>query len=206
MRVLKLRLLVVLFFASAVNGCMLPTNTLSKADVATFKLADIRVSVAPGAKVVWLEALQTYAAAKKIPDEQYTDWIKTDDAKSHLNGLIAGKVKAAMEKEMGSALNGSRPVRLEIVVTDFLVPTGAQRLLVGGVYAINADVTLVDVKSGAVLIAHPKLGHAIPVQGGISGVVAQAIVDSTIRAVTDSMIDQHAVIYRIWLINNAKSA
>ena len=202
---LKLRLLAVALLASALGGCMLPTNTLSKADIATFKLADIRVSVAPSAKVVWFEALQTYAATKKIPDEQYTDWIKTDDAKSHLNGLIASKVKAAMEKEMGGALNGARPVRLEVVVTQFLVPTGAQRLLVGGVYAINADVNLVDAKSGAVLSAHPNLGHSLHSEGGVVGVVAQAIAD-LVKPKAEVMIDQYGMIYRIWLINNAQKA
>lgn len=206
MRVLTLRLLAVALLASAVGGCMLPTNTLTKAEVATFKLADMRVSVAPNAKIVWYEPLQAYAATKKIPDEQYKDFIATDEAKAHVNGLLASRVKAAMEKEMGGALNGSRPVRLEIVVTQFLVPTAAQRLLVGGVYAVNADVTLVDAKSGAVLIAHPNLGHSLHSEGGVVGVVAQAIADSVARPKSDIMIDQYAMVYRIWLINNAKSA
>jgi hypothetical protein len=206
MRVLKLRLLAVALLASALGGCMLPTNTLSKADIATFKLADIRVSVAPGAKIIWYEPLQAYAAAKKIPDEQYVDAIKTEEAKAHVNSLLASKVKGAMEKEMGAALNGARPVRLEIAVTQFLVPTAPQRLLVGGVYAINADITLVDAKSGAVLIAHPNLGASLHAEGGVVGVVAQAVVDSVGRPASDSLIDQLATIYRIWLINNAKKA
>jgi hypothetical protein len=205
MRVLKLRLLAVALLASALGGCMLPTNTLTKAEVATFKLADIRVSVAPNAKIVWYEPLQAYAAAKKIPDEQYADAIKTEEAKAHVNGLLASKVKAAMEKEMGAALNGARPVRLEIVVTQFLVPHAPQRLLVGGVYAINADVNLVDAKSGAVLSTHPNLGHSLHSEGGVVAVVAQAIADS-VKPKSDIMIDQYGMIYRIWLINNAKSA
>ena len=205
MRILKLRLLAVALLASAVSGCMLPTNTLSKADVATFKLADIRVSVAPGAKIVWYEPLQAYAATKKIPDEQYTDAIKTDEAKAHVNGLLLSKVKGAMEKEMGSVLNGARPVRLEVAVVQFLVPTAPQRLLVGGVYAINADVTLVDAKSGAVLIAHPNWALPCTPREGRRRCGSSSC-DSVGRPASDNLIDQLAMIYRIWLINNAKKA
>ena len=124
----------------------------------------------------------------------------------HLNGVLTGKVKDFMVKQMGGALNGTRPVRIEVVVTQFIAPTGAQRLLIGGAYAITADVNLVDAKSGAVIVAYPKLGHAIQAQGGVAGVVAQAIVDSAMQPATDSLIEQHALIYRIWLINGAKSA
>ena len=84
MRILKLRWLAVALLASALAGCVTAENTLTKADVATFKLADVRVSVAPDAKIVWYEPLQAYAATKKIPDEQYADFIKTDDAKAHV--------------------------------------------------------------------------------------------------------------------------
>lgn len=188
------------------RGCVTVENKLTKADVAAFKLADIKVSVAPDAKITWYEPLQAYAAAKKIPDEQYAEAIKTEEAKAHLNGVLAGKVKDFMAKQMGGALNGARPVRIEVVVTQFVAPTGAQRLLIGGAYAITADVSLVDAKTGAVIVAYPKLGHAIQAQGGIAGVVAQAIVDSAMQPVTDSLIEQHALIYRIWLVNGAKNA
>jgi hypothetical protein len=203
---LKLRLIAVVLLASALGGCVTTQNTLTKTDVAAFKLADIRVSVAPDAKITWYEPLQAYAGTKKIPDEQYADFIKTDDAKAHLNGLITGKVKGAMEKQMAGALNGSRPVRIEVVVTQFIVPTAAQRIIVGGSNMMTADVNLVDAKSGAVILAHPKFTWAIQGGQGIGGVIAQAIVDSAIQPATDSLIEQHAMFYRIWLINDAKKA
>jgi hypothetical protein len=206
MRVLKLRLLAVALLASVVSGCVTTQNTLTKTDVATLKLADIRVSVAPDAKITWYEPLQAYAAMKKIPDEQYADFIKTDDAKAHLNGLITGKVKGAMEKQMAGALNGSRPVRIEVAVTQFMVPTAAQRVIIGGSNVMTADVNLVDAKTGAVILAHPKFTWAIQGGQGIGGVIAQAIVDSAIQPATDSLIEQHALFYRIWLINDAKKA
>jgi hypothetical protein len=109
-----------------------------------------------------------------------------------------------MEKHLAGALNGSRPVRIEVVVTEFFVPTAAQRLLVSGTYTITADVNLVDAKSGAVIVAHPKLTQAIHSQGGVAGVLAQAIVDSAMQPATDSVIERHALIYRLWLINDAK--
>ena len=132
MRFLTLRWLAVALLASALAGCVTTQNTLTKADVAALKLADVRVSVAPDAKIVWYEPLQAYAATKKIPDEQYSDFIKTNDAKAHVNGLISGKVKGAMEKKVAGQLNGSRPVRIEVVVTQFIVPTAAQRVIIGG--------------------------------------------------------------------------
>src|SRR5689334_2543634 len=111
------RLLAAILFASVLAGCVTVENKLTKADIATFKLTDIQVSVAPDAKVVWYQPLQAYAAAKKIPDEQNADFIKTDEAKAHLNGVIAGKVKEAMAKQMGAAFMGARPVRVDVVVT-----------------------------------------------------------------------------------------
>ena len=206
MRFLKSRLLAVALLASAVSGCVTAQNTLTKTDIATFKLADIRVSVAPDAKITWYEPLQAYAAAKKIPDEQYAEAIKTEEAKAHLNGLITGKVKGAMEKQMAGALNGSRPVRIEVVVTQFIVPTVAQRVIIGGSNMMTADVNLVDAKSGAVILAHPKFTWTVQTGQGISGVIAQAIVDSAIQPSTDSLIEQHAMFYKIWLINDAKKA
>jgi hypothetical protein len=206
MRILKLRLLAVALFASALAGCVTVENKLTKADVATFKLVDTKVSVAPDAKITWYEPLQAYAATKKIPDEQYADFIKTEDAKAHLNGLITGKVKGAMEKHMAGALNGSRPVRIEVVVTQFIIPTAAQRVIIGGSNMMTADVNLVDAKSGAVILAYPKFTWAVQAGQGIGGVIAQAIVDSTIQPSTDSLIEQHAMFYKIWLINDAKKA
>ena len=122
MRILKLRWLAVALLASALSGCVTVENKLTKADVATFKLAEVRVSVAPDAKIVWYEPLQAYAAAKKIPDEQYAEAIKTNEAKAHLNGIIAGKIKDTMTKQIGGALAGARPVRVEVKVTSIRCP------------------------------------------------------------------------------------
>ncbi len=206
MRILKLRLLAVALLASALTGCVTVENKLTKTDIATFKLADVRVSVAPDAKITWYEPLQAYAATKKIPDEQYAEFIKTDDAKAHLNGLITGKVKGAMEKHMAGAFHGARPVRIEVIVTQFIIPTAAQRVVIGGSNMMTADVNLVDAKSGALILAHPKFTWTLQAGQGIAGVIAQAIVDSAMQPATDSLIEQHTMFYKIWLINDAKKA
>jgi hypothetical protein len=201
---LKLRLLAVALLASALGGCVTTQNTLTKADVAAFKLTDVRVSVAPDARIAWYEPLQAHAATKKIPDEQYTEWMKTDEAKGHINGIITGKIKGQMEKQLTGQLNGSRPVRIEVVVTQFIVPTAAQRVIIGGSNVMTADVNVVDAKTGALILAHPKFTWQVQGGQGIAGVIAQAIVDSAMQPATDSMIEQHAMFYKIWLINDAK--
>ena len=45
MRVLKLRLLAVALLASALGGCVTHPTRSTKADVASFKFADVRVRV-----------------------------------------------------------------------------------------------------------------------------------------------------------------
>jgi hypothetical protein len=58
-------------------------------------------------------------------------------------------------------LIGARPVRLEIVVKRFTVPSVASRILIGGDPDMAASATLVDARTGAVILSNPEIFAAV---------------------------------------------
>ena len=102
---------------------------------------------------------------------------------------------------MAGQLNGSRPVRLEIVVKNFAIAGAVQRILIGGGRGMIADANLVDARTGAFILAHRDLTAALHVPGGLAGVAIQAAIDNASeRSPADKVADQYGENYRNWLL------
>jgi hypothetical protein len=56
----------------------------------------------------------------------------TPEGKAYVRDLLAPRIKAGVEQAMAGQLNGSRPVRLDIVVKSFVIASAVQRILIGG--------------------------------------------------------------------------
>jgi hypothetical protein len=203
----KLRLLAVAFLASALGGCVTtPKNTLRPEEVASFKIAEIRVQSKPGMFVNWDEGYRAYATAKKVPDHELAAASSSEEAKAFVGALVAARVKDGMERKMAGALNGSRPVRVEVTVTGMEISSAVQRVIVGGTNMISADITLVDAKTGAVLATRPSLFAAAPVGHGVLGATIQAAYDAANGPVIDRLSNDLGEKYRDWLIKEAGKA
>ena len=108
----------------AFAGCVTVENSLSQNDLASLKLTGVAVSFTPDAQVVWEEGIRAYANAKTISDDQITAAANTPEARAYVQGLLAPRIKSGVEQAMAGQLAGTRPVRLDIVVRSFSLPSG----------------------------------------------------------------------------------
>src|ERR1700761_8419526 len=128
----RLTRLVVLGVAFALAGCVTAENPLTQNDIANMKLTGVTVSFSPGAAIWWEEGERAYAGQKAMSDAQVADARRTPEYKAYVGSLLAPKIKEGVEQAMAGQLIGARPVRLDIVVKDFTVPSAAFRILIGG--------------------------------------------------------------------------
>lgn len=202
--ILGMARLAVLAGALALTGCVTTENSLSKNDIAAMKLTGVTVSYAPDANVQWEDGIRAYATAKIIPDDEIATRTNTPEGKAYVQNLLAPKIKSGVERVMAGQLNGTRPVRLDIVVKTFTIASAVQRILVGGGYGMAADATLVDARTGAVIIAHPELRGILLAGQGVLGTAVQAAIDNSHKqGVPERIIESYAQNYRNWLLARA---
>jgi hypothetical protein len=185
-------------------GCVTAENSLSQNDIAAMKLTGVNVSYAPDAQVQWEDGIRSYATAKAITDDEIATATNTPEGKAYVRNMLAPKIKSGIEQKMAGQLNGSRPVRLEVVVKNFAIASAVQRILIGGGRGMIADANLVDARTGALIIAYRDLTVVLPVPGGLAGVAIQAAIDSASeRSPADKLADQYGENYRNWLLRRA---
>ncbi|MBS4002270.1 MAG: hypothetical protein KGZ91_02770 [Afipia sp.] len=196
------RLLAVLAGVFVLAGCVTAKNSLSQDDISSMKLTDIAVSFAPDATMQWEDGIRAYATAKSIPDDQIATATNTPEAKAYAQNLLAPRIKAGVEKAMAGQLNGTRPVRLNIVIRSFTISPAIQRVVIGGGHGMVADANLVDARTGASILAHPKLSAVLIVGQGVLGTAVQAAIDSaSTQSTVDKIADSYGNNYREWLLS-----
>jgi hypothetical protein len=187
--------------ALALAGCVTVENSLTQNDIADMKLTGVAVNVDPAAMIIWEDGLRAYAAAKGVPDDQIMGIARTPEAKAYVQNALAVRVKAGVERVMAGTLIGRRPVRLEVTVRNFQIAGPMMSILIGGGRGMTADATLVDARTGAVIITSPKESVALPAGSGLLGAAVQAAIDSgSEQSVTDKVIGTFGQDYRHWLL------
>jgi type II secretory pathway component GspD/PulD (secretin) len=185
----------------ALAGCVTTENSLSQNDIASMKLTDVSVSFIPDPGIQWEDGIRAYATSKSIPDDQIAAAANTAEAKAYVQSLLAARIKAGVEKAMAGQLNGTRPVRLVIVVHNFVISPAIQRAVIGGGHGMMADATLVDARTGARVLSHPKLSASLIVGQGVLGTAVQAAIDSaSTQSTLDKIVDRYGESYRDWLL------
>lgn len=188
----------------ALAGCVTAENSLSQNDIASMKLTGVNVSFTPDARVQWEDGIRAYATTKAIADDQIATATDTPEGKAYVRNLLAPKIKAGVEKAMAGQLNGSRPVRLEIVVKNFAIASAVQRIMIGGGREMTADANLVDARTGAVIIANPDLRAFLMAGQGVLGTAVQAAIDNAAtQGVAEQVVDRYGKNYRDWLLRRA---
>ncbi|WP_246801150.1 DUF6778 family protein [Bradyrhizobium genosp. L] len=187
----------------ALAGCVTTENSLSQNDLASFKLTGVAVSFAPDVWITWEDGIRAYANAKTISDDQISAAANTPEGKAYVQGLLAQRIKAGVEQAMAGQLAGARPVRLDIVVKRFDLPSAVQRVLIGGHRGMTADANLVDARTGAVILAYPNLNAFLFTGQGIAGSIVQAAIDNSDKqSPADKVIARYGETYRVWLLHN----
>jgi hypothetical protein len=160
----------------------------------------VAVGFTPDAFDDWEEGERAYAAVKALPNEQLAAATRTPDYRDTVHAMLGARIKAGVEPVIAERLNGSRPVRLDIVVRQFTIPSVGQRVLIGGDPQMFASATLVDARTGAVIVAHPDLEAFMPGGHGIIGVAVAAAMDNAMNQTQESkLIARYANAYRNWL-------
>jgi hypothetical protein len=200
--ILGMARLAVLAGALALSGCVTTENSLSANDIANMKLTGVSVAYAPDAYVQWDDGIRAYAASKGIVDD-IASGTNTPEGKDYVRNAMASRVKAGVERAMAGQLNGTRPVRLEVVVHNVTVASAVQRIVLGGGHGMNADANLVDARTGAIIIAHPKLAAIVPAGQGLLGTAVEAALTNGGQTTLDRVIDTYGGNYRDWLLRRA---
>ncbi|MGJ4947582.1 DUF6778 family protein [Bradyrhizobium sp. HKCCYLS20291] len=195
------RLAVVGLLLMTLPGCVTVENSLSQNDIAAMRLTAVTVSFAPDSVILWDDGERAYRRAKLQTDDQFAGDTKSEECKEFMRAQLAPQIKSGVEKAMAGQLNGGRPVRLEIVVKQFAIPSVAQRVIVGGHPNMQADANLVDAQTGRVLLSNPKLNTFVPVGNGILGTAIQAAVDQASDQTPEGkLITSYGQTYRNWLM------
>ena len=194
-----------LVVALGVTGCVTTAeNSLSANDIASMKLTGVNVSFAPDAGVQWEDGIRAYATSKALADDQIATATNTPEGKAYVQTMLAPVIKTGVAKSLNGKLNGTRPVRLDVVVKSFVLASAVQRILIGGGRGMVADANLVDARTGAVIVAYPEL-RALSIAGqGIVGTAVQAAIDNASeQSVAEKLAFRYGEIYRLWLLHEA---
>jgi hypothetical protein len=195
--------LVVLAGALALTGCVTTENSLSANDIAAMKLTGVTVSYAPDARIQWDDGIRAYAASKRIVEDMATA-TNTPEGKAYVRNMLASHVKGGVERQMAGQLNGTRPVRLDVVVHSFAIASAVQRIVIGGGHGMTADANLVDARTGAVILRHPNLMANVGAAGGLVGTAVQSAIEAAAKIDnTDTVANRWGATYRDWLLRRA---
>ena len=75
-----------------------------------------------------------------------------------------------------------------------------QRILLGGSHDITADANLVDARTGAIIIAHPKLGAVMAGGEGLIGAAVQGMFTNGGETTIERLGSIYGKTYRNWLL------
>jgi hypothetical protein len=190
--------------ALVLAGCVTAENSLSQNDIAGMKLTGVSVSFTPDAFIQWEDGIRAYATAKAITDDQIATATNTPEGRTYVRDMLAPVIKTGVTKSLAGQLNGSRPVRLDIVVKSFALSSAVQRILIGGGRDMTADANLVDARTGAIVIANPGLRAALLAGQGIVGIVGTAVHaafdNASEQSVAEKLAYHYGENYRYWLL------
>jgi hypothetical protein len=167
------------------------------------KLTGVSVAYAPDAYIQWDDGIRAYAASKGITDDQMAVETNTPEGKAYVRTALAQRIKAGVERAMAGQLNGTRPVRLELAVHHFTISSAVQRIVIGGGHGMSADATLVDARTGAVILSHPNLSAVLLAGQGLLGTAVEAAVTNGGQTTLDRIVDTYGGNYRDWLLRRA---
>ncbi len=155
----------------------LPAHHLSTIEVESYKLEGVTASVAPDASVDW-----------GIDEPAAKEQARTDATR---------RLQEHLFKYVGEKMQGTQPVRIEVVIHQVVVPSKTMRVVMGGLPVLEATATLKNATTGAELAVLRK--HRV-VAAGTSG-VASILVDAMLSEdVYDKLIFNYGLDYRAWLL------
>ncbi len=191
------------FVALLLAACSTSTNLLNEGEIAGLRIERVDVSYKPDAVIWWGKPEREYveqelarraakpgAPKKRAPSvtdasdtgqnavsAEYNQIADSPEAKAYIRDSLVKLVKQRIDKEIVPEFKGSRPVVLEITIVGFLIPSAAQRVVLGGTPTFGALRVLKDARSGAELARLDQMSAAGAGQGILGVAIEQAMPD-----------------------------
>lgn len=188
-----------LLLALGLSACTtVAPNTLSPQETANLRFTSLEVRVPPEAAIRWSAAEDDYLRARGLSqtDPALT---ATPAARAHLRDLAASRLKRALERVTAARPEGTRPVRLVATINRVDIPSAAQRVLIGGHPSVQADIAVVDGRSGALLTTYRGAIGTRPAGQGAVALVDAVMVSAGADDQFDRAANDYADGFQRWL-------
>ena len=180
-------------------------HTISMESIRGLKLVDVEIT---GAEVIrsWPELETAYARSPNADSEivqrlQLSSVGALPPARDFIAAELRAMVKSEFNTQFADVFVGSRPARAVVHLKTVDIPSSG-RLLIGGQTAIiDAEITLVDARSGASIIFYPGNSATRYLPGGVIAPIARAAIGDEGRRLLQRYTQQ----YRDWLLTGAQS-
>ncbi len=194
-----MRILLAIGFALMVAACAtMAENTLSPERRAALKIESVNVTFSPGAQLVWAEAEAEYQRSKdpNAPTQAFINHKMDDEGRAYVERKASGRIREALDKGLLRATSqGTQPVRLQVAVRELYIAPPAMRLIGQSPFTIRANMTLVDSRSGAVVLEAKDFQGYGGQSGGIIGIALDQVMPDPIDRAARSLANS----YRSWL-------
>lgn len=211
-----LKILVALVALIGLHGCAGPQiANLSLSDIQSLRIETVEVTADPSGTIWWGRAEREYAekvasaavskpASKAKHDEPadpaaaHAAIVESPEGKAYLRQRISEMMAAQLRKDVVPQYQGARKVALVVTVKSMIIPSPAQRILIGGAPSIVGTAKIVDLTTKAVLASTPDnapLLAAAPAGNGVLGVLA----DQAFSDLEDRLLTRFAKLIKAWL-------
>jgi hypothetical protein len=192
-----MRVGVILLLAALLAGCVTTAeNTLSPERRAALKIESVKVTFAPNAGLSWADAESEFDRAKLSGDgtaAYLRGEPQSGEKRAFVEKKAAAKITQAFQNKVLPSFHGTEPARLEIVVKSLDIPSTVRQLMIGGNHTIGAEITVVNARSGELILRAPDFRGQSPGTGAYS-LVVDRMLDPIDRA-TVTLADN----FRSWL-------
>ena len=195
-------------------GCAsVPINPLGLNRVATMRLEAVDVQVAPDATVWWGQAERDFAekhgaevtaelrktkvGAEEVEKNASSAVANSPAAQEYIRQEAARRLQSGLLREVSAEMHGQEPVRIDVTIHQVVMPSAAQRAVLGGQPILRATVRLTEARSGKEIAAYPNLTVAINAGNGVLGVMVDQFATGDHF---DELVAKFSTQYRQWLI------
>jgi hypothetical protein len=179
-------------------GCVTTAeNTLSPERRAALKIESVKVTFAPNAALSWAHADSEFDRAK-LSGDGTAAYLRGEQQAGEKRAFVeqkaAAKITQAFQKQVVPSFHGTEPARVEVVVKSLDIPSTARQVMLGGHHRIGAEITVVNAKSGEMILRAPDFQGQSAGAGAYSLVLDRMLPDPIDRAAATL-----ANSYRAWL-------
>jgi len=193
------RSVTVLALAVALAACTMGLgDKLDPRLVQSLKLQQVNVSMPADARFWWGDGERAYARSIGHSETESQTLGATAEGRNFMRALASERIKAAFDRELVGHLNGTRPVRLEVVMEDIYISSPVEQILIGASFRMKGRARLVDAKSGEVIASNDNLTTTT---AGGSGIVGTMVDRGLIGDPIDRLASNLAQSYRGWLLS-----